>query len=209
MPFGVKSSENNDLEELYIPLGIALKYPDANNDEVLKVLFVPTDEVEAGVPFIAKLANGHDIELFVFASSNEISNVEIQPTTIIPYNYNASAVGSNAAVPTTGQITWNGTFENLSNHTFYALQPNGELTYQSNTDTNPFRGFLEVANMPNLRRVIAFVDNSPHTPTAIEDYFEAEQQKVSSPQKIIVDGHLYILMPDGRKFDTNGRALGK
>ncbi len=207
LPFGVKSSENNDLEELYIPLGIALKYPDANNDEVLKVLFVPTDEVEAGVPFIAKLANGHDIELFVFASSNEISNVEIQPTIIIPYNYNASAVGSNAAVPTTGQITWNGTFENLSNHTFYALQPNGELTYQSNTDTNPFRGFLEVANMPNLRRVIAFVDNSPHTPTAIEDYFEAEQQKVSSPQKIIVDGHLYILMPDGRKFDASGRQI--
>ncbi|MBQ9439551.1 MAG: hypothetical protein IJU35_03025, partial [Paludibacteraceae bacterium] len=80
-------------------------------------------------------------------------------------------------------------------------------TYQSNTDTNPFRGFLEVANMPNLRRVIAFVDNSPHTPTAIEDYFEAGQHNVSIPQKIIVDGHLYILMPDGRKFDASGRQI--
>jgi hypothetical protein len=29
------------------------------------------------------------------------------------------------------------------------------------------------------------------------------------PRKVLEDGRVIILMPDGRKFDTNGRALGK
>lgn len=190
-PFNVKQNENvSSIEELYIPLGIALKYADANNEDILKVLFVATDEVEAGTPFIAKLANAHSTNLSIVSATNEITQgVEAASTNIIPYIYDASAVGSNAAVPTNGNISWCGTFEDLSNQTFYALQADGGFIYQLNANTNPFRGYLSVTNMPTIKKVIAFVDAQGDA-TSIEHMFGQDSY---APQKILRNGQIVIL----------------
>ena len=166
------------------------KYADSNNEDVLKVLFVAADEVEAGKPFIAKLVNGHSDNLSIISATNEIvQGIAASSTNIIPYIYDATAVGSNAAIPTNGNISWRGTFEDLSNQTFYALQTDGEFMYQLNVNTNPFRGYLSVSNMPTIKKVIAFVDSQGEA-TSIEQMFG---QDSFAPQKVLRDGQIFIL----------------
>jgi hypothetical protein len=52
-----------------------------------------------------------------------------------------------------------------------------------------------------------FYDVRPIGATAIEEV-NADGTSLK-PRKVLEEGRVIILMPDERKFDTNGRALGK
>lgn len=191
LPFSVKQNENAaSIAELYIPLGIALKYTDANNEEVLKILFVATEMVEAGKPFIAKLADTNSSNVSVVASKNEITQgVEELSIDIIPYIYDATAVGSQAAIPISGNVSWSGTFEEIGNQACYVLLADGDFMYQSGITINPFRGFLNVSNMPTIKKIVAFIDSEDQT-TSIEEFLGTAS---SLSRKILRDGQILIL----------------
>ncbi len=205
LPFDVIGGENTALDTLYVPLGIAFKYPDVQGYDVLKVLFIPTNEVEAGKPFIAKLTSNHNNSLTIIAANDEIAQgVEAQSIDIIPYIYDANAVGSNAATPTNGTISWKGTFENLSNQTFYELQADGVLQNQTESNIAPFRSFLTVANMPSVMRIIAFVDSSGEA-TSLKQLLSLPSS--ARARKVLINNRLYILLTNGTRYDATGKKV--
>lgn len=183
LPFDVTVEGNITIvEELYVPLGLAFQYKDANNKDVVKVFFVSTPSVEAGLPFIAKLVNGHETTLKLRATTNSINDsLASSYTSILPYEYNPNELGSQAAMPTTGNIAFIGALNSKEQTDAYELQPDGEYIYNGVITVNPFYTCLTLDNplLAGAAKVVAFIDDSDNVSTEIESILNSTNNEIN------------------------------
>ena len=171
LPFAVDIEDNTTcFAEMYQPLGIALQYQNTQGEEVMKVLFVQTETAAAGAPFVARLQESISTAVVQSDGDSIDAGVIEETTSIYPYEYKADAVGSQAAMPINGTLTFGGALSTHNITNAMTLQGTGEFSQAATMDIAPFYTYLSIDSqlLPKCQKVIAFVSSESDTPSSIE-----------------------------------------